>query len=75
MRLGDVPVGTTVHLCTMFYIGKALVLEQGEYFTTCDMSHGTTAGDMEYLRRGEVPPEKGIQIRQLDDNLEVSIVE
>lgn len=76
MNLGDVPIGKTVHICSSWYIGKALVLEHDERSTICELTCGTTAEQMEYLRHGEVPPQQLFNsIHRIINSLEVSIYE
>lgn len=74
MKLKDVPVGATAHICSMFFVGDFKVLEQEEGSTKCVQINGASAKEMEYLRRGELPP-KSDRTYHLWSELDASIVE
>lgn len=76
MMLKDAPVGATVHICSMFYVGdfKVLRQDQEKYSTECAKINGATAEEMEYFRRGEVPP-ASYRTYRLFNGLDATLVE
>lgn len=74
MKLKDVPIGATAHICSMFFVGDFKVIEQEEGSTKCVQINGASAEEMEYLRRGELPP-KSDRTYNLWSELDASIVE
>lgn len=74
MELKDAPIGATVHICSMFFVGDFKVLAQEGVATKCIQINGASAEEMEYFRRGELPPKKD-RIYHLVSDLDVSIVE
>lgn len=74
MKLKDIPIGATAHICSMFFVGDFKVIEQEEAATKCVQINGASTEEMEYYRRGELPP-KNDRVYHLWNDLDASIIE